>query len=155
LFITAKTSFTVNSDFIQAAILDTASPATYEVFKITTTAARPFVEEAEKLVAWLNTAYHIRINSIILDFIKDHDGSIWITGCKKLEIEPSTLHYVKDESEYEQFIQKNMWPKYWELRDRVTTIDEERRVRNMWVEEHKAFRDAKRAELSNFVRCSL
>lgn len=56
-------------------------PWLLEVFKASGTAIKPFEREAYKIIQFLEKGYNIRINEIVLDFIKDEEGVIWFCSC--------------------------------------------------------------------------
>ena len=89
-FITSKL---VGADLssIQKCAVDTSKPETIDVFTKSGVALKPFEKEAEKIVEHLNKGYNIRIEQIILDFLTDENGIIWLIGCKSIIVDPSTL----------------------------------------------------------------
>jgi hypothetical protein len=72
-------------------VVDTSKPETLEIFTKSGSAIKSFEVEASKIVSYLNKGYNIRIQEIILDFLKDDQGVIWLCGCKGFVIDPSTL----------------------------------------------------------------
>jgi hypothetical protein len=40
---------------------------------------------SEELVAYLEKNYPVRINKIVLDYILDYFGEIWLVGCRCIE----------------------------------------------------------------------
>ena len=74
-FITSKL---VGADLnsIQKCVVDTSKPENIDVFIKSGIALRPFENEAEKIVDHLNKGYNLRIEEIILDFLKDDNGVI-------------------------------------------------------------------------------
>lgn len=76
---------------IQKCVVDMDKPETLEVFKISGPALKSFEREAENLVVFLNKAYNIRIQEIILDYLRDAAGRIWLCGCKYIKIDQTTL----------------------------------------------------------------
>lgn len=76
---------------IQRYAVDTSKPQSLEVFKQSGASLRPYEIEAEKIVSHLNKGYNIRIQEIVLDFIRDSNGVIWTSACKKIIVDPSTV----------------------------------------------------------------
>ncbi|CAG9311247.1 unnamed protein product [Blepharisma stoltei] len=76
---------------LQKYACDTANPEGLEVFKQSGAALRPYETEAEKIVIYLNKGYNIRIQEIVLDFIRDLNGIIWCSSCKKIIVDESTI----------------------------------------------------------------
>ncbi|CAG9333661.1 unnamed protein product [Blepharisma stoltei] len=76
---------------IQKCVVNMSKPETLEAFKMAGSALKPFEAEAEKIVAYLNKGYNIRIQEIILDYLRDKQGTIWLCGCKGFKIDESTL----------------------------------------------------------------
>lgn len=78
---------------IQKCCVDTSRPDAIEIFKQSGTALLQYEKEAGKIIAYLNKGYNCRIQEIVLDFFRDVNGIIWLCGCKKLIIDPSTLGF--------------------------------------------------------------
>jgi hypothetical protein len=65
-------------------VVNTAKPEHLEVFRQAGAVLKPYEAEAAKIVGFLNKGYNLRINEIVLDFIKDEHGVIWLSGCKRI-----------------------------------------------------------------------
>ena len=76
---------------LQKCVVNTDKPSKLEVFTMSGGSILPFEKEASKVVKYLNKGYNVRIQEIILDFLKDEEGTIWFCGCKGLRIDTSTL----------------------------------------------------------------
>lgn len=46
---------------------------------------------AQKLVAFLQRAYYVKIEEIVLDFIKDRTGKWYLLGCKGFKLDRKIL----------------------------------------------------------------
>lgn len=78
-------------DELNKCVVDTSNPSVLEVFKQSGAALRPYEAEADKIVKFLNAGYNLRISEIVLDFIKDESGKIWLSGCKRIQFDESSL----------------------------------------------------------------
>jgi hypothetical protein len=83
-------SISVNEQ-LNRCVVDTKQPQYLEVFRQSGGALRPFEAEALKVVQFLNAAYNLRISEIVLDFIKDEHGTIWLSGCKRILFDKASL----------------------------------------------------------------
>lgn len=75
---------------IQRCVVDISHPERLEIFKMAGKPLKPFEGEARKVVEYLNTGYNVRIQEIVLDFVRDTKGVSWLIGCKKVLLDPST-----------------------------------------------------------------
>ena len=57
----------------------------FEVMKVQGSILLKYIEMSEALVQYLEKNYPVRINKIVLDFITDYHGEIWIVGCRCIE----------------------------------------------------------------------
>ncbi|OMJ76036.1 hypothetical protein SteCoe_23177 [Stentor coeruleus] len=76
---------------IQKCVVDTSNPEFIDVFTKSGAALKPFESEANKIVQHLNRGYNIRIEEIILDFLTDDKGVVWLIGCKSIKVDKNTL----------------------------------------------------------------
>ncbi|CAG9327889.1 unnamed protein product [Blepharisma stoltei] len=76
---------------IQKCAVNMDKPETLEIYKISGPALKPFEKEAKNLVTYLNKGYNLRIQEIILDYLRDSNGVVWLCGCKSIKIDESTL----------------------------------------------------------------
>jgi hypothetical protein len=72
-------------------VVNTAKPDYLEVFRQAGVVLKPYEAEAAKIVGFLNKGYNLRINEIVLDFIKDEHGVIWLSGCKRIVFDAVSL----------------------------------------------------------------
>lgn len=76
---------------IQKCVVNTQDPKNIEVFTKSGNSIKYFEYEAKKIVKYLNRGYNLRLEEIILDFLTDCDGKIWLIGCKGFKIDDTTL----------------------------------------------------------------
>ena len=76
---------------VQRCVVNIEQPEKLELFKLSGKSLRPLEAEAAKIVAYLNKGYNVRIQEIVLDFMRDEAETLWLLGCKGLKIDPSTL----------------------------------------------------------------
>lgn len=72
-------------------VVNTRRPEHLEVFKQAGLGLKPYEAEAEKLVQFLNIGYNLRISEVVLDFIKDETGAIWLSNCKYIKYDAVSL----------------------------------------------------------------
>lgn len=90
-FITSKLSSNEVTT-IQQCVVDNSKPETTDVFTKSGVALKPFEREAEKIVKHLNRGYNMRIEEIVLDFLSDENGVIWLIGCKEVKVDQNTTN---------------------------------------------------------------
>lgn len=71
--------------------VDYTVPGGVEITKATGVALRPLVEAAESLSMHLNRGFNVRIEKIVLDFLKDDTGRLYFSGCKGLILDIATI----------------------------------------------------------------
>lgn len=76
---------------LQKFVVNTKDPSNIEYFVKSGTAIKYYEQEAKKIVKFLNKGYNIRIEKIVLDFLTDSEGKIWLSGCKACEIDLCTV----------------------------------------------------------------
>jgi hypothetical protein len=79
------------SEELSKCVVNIQKPQFLETFKQSGAALKPYEAEAAKIVKFLNAGYNLRITEIILDFIKDEHGKIWLSGCKRIILDDSSL----------------------------------------------------------------
>jgi hypothetical protein len=62
-----------------------------EIFRQTGKSLRPYELQASNLVDFLQRGYRVRVEEIVLDFLKSPDGRVWLCGCKGFRLDPSTV----------------------------------------------------------------
>jgi hypothetical protein len=80
-----------SSRTLQKCVVNTHDPAKIEVFIKSGSSIKYYENEAKKIVEYLNKGYNIRIEEIVLDFLTDSTGVIWISGCKGCRVDETTL----------------------------------------------------------------
>lgn len=71
--------------------VDYTVPGSVEITKASGVALRPLMEAAESLSMYLNRGYNVRIEKIVLDFLKDDTGRLYFSGCKGLILDTATI----------------------------------------------------------------
>jgi hypothetical protein len=79
------------SELTKRCAVDFGSPGSLEVVKQTGAALRPLEEVAEHIATYLSRGYHLRIDKIVLDFLKDEQGKLFLCGCKGFLLEEATI----------------------------------------------------------------
>lgn len=79
------------SELTKRCTVDFGSPGSLEVVKQTGAALRPLEDAAEHIAAYLSRGYHLRIDKIVLDFLKDEQGRLYFCGCKGFLLEEATI----------------------------------------------------------------
>lgn len=64
-----------------------------ETWNISGASIGPFETQARSLVEFLNRGFAIRIQEIVLDFMRDKHGRVWFCACKTIRIDPDALNY--------------------------------------------------------------
>ncbi|CAG9316725.1 unnamed protein product [Blepharisma stoltei] len=73
-------------------IIDTKLPNTWDIVNVTGHALRPYEVEAKKIARFLEKSYDLRLEKIVLDFIRDQSGKIWLCNCKGFKIDITSLN---------------------------------------------------------------
>lgn len=76
---------------LQKYVVNTKDAKNIEFFVKSGAAIKYYELEAKKLADFLNKGYNIRIEKLVLDFLTDSEGKIWLSGCKACEVDLSTL----------------------------------------------------------------
>jgi len=71
--------------------VDYTVPGSVEITKATGVALWPLMEAAESVSMYLNRGYNVRIEKIVLDFLKDDTGRLYFSGCKGLILDTATI----------------------------------------------------------------
>jgi hypothetical protein len=61
----------------------------FEFFKLKEWAITDLIMEAAKIVEFLQKAYYVKIEMIVLDFIRDKSNTWWFLGCKGFRLDRS------------------------------------------------------------------
>ncbi|OMJ88194.1 hypothetical protein SteCoe_9928 [Stentor coeruleus] len=112
---------------LQKCIVNTQDAKNIEFFKKHGSSIKYYEAEASKIIKYLNKGYNIRIDEIILDFLTDSTGKIWLCGCKSIKVDESTLTCSLDPLQ-------DWWPGYEKPK-------EKKKIENQY--------------LMNFVHCKL
>jgi hypothetical protein len=59
----------------------------FEVYKQTGNAIKSLEFEAQKIIEFLHLNYPVKIDQIVLDFIKDSSNTWWFLGCKGFKLD--------------------------------------------------------------------
>ena len=88
-------SSTVHTDshagLLHKTVTDSSLNHGIEIFRQTGQSLRPYEHQARLLVDFLQRGYRIRIDEIVLDFLRSKDGRVWLCGCKGFRLDPATL----------------------------------------------------------------
>ena len=63
----------------------------FDIFKLQGSAIRELERHAESLVDYLGRGYGFRIEEIHLDFLKDEEGVLWLSGCRGFRLDPVSV----------------------------------------------------------------
>ena len=63
-------------------ILLTETPGAVDVFHVSGVALNRAIESAKQVVSFLTHAYSVRIDCIVLDFLRDSNDLLWLLSCK-------------------------------------------------------------------------
>ena len=62
----------------------------FEAYPMSGQALNGYEAQAREIVRYLENAYRVRIDDIVLDFMPDTKGNIWLVGCKGLTVNAAT-----------------------------------------------------------------
>ena len=79
------------TELVKRCTVDYTVPGSVEITKATGVVLRPLIEAAESVSQYLNKGYNVRIEKIVLDFLKDDTGRLYLSGCKGLILDPATI----------------------------------------------------------------
>ncbi|CAG9321748.1 unnamed protein product [Blepharisma stoltei] len=122
---------------IQLCAVNTSKPRKIEIFKQSGTALLPYENEASKIIHYLNKGYNCRVQEIVLDFIRDSNGTVWLISCKRIIIDPSTFAFCLQPV-------KDFWPE-----THLANEDQHIKKLNFPINEEK------RKGVLSFVHCKL
>lgn len=80
-----------HAGLLHKTVTDSALPNGVEIFRQTGKSLRPYELQARNLIDFLQRGYRVRVEEIVLDFLKSPDGRVWLCGCKGFRLDPSTL----------------------------------------------------------------
>ena len=124
---------------IQQCVVDNTNPQTVDIFTKSGVALRPFEQEAEKIVKFLNIGYNIRIEEIVLDFMSDDKGCIWLIGCKEIKVDQNSASLATP-------MIKDWWPDLKHADYIKSPTDKDKQ---------KERQEEKKKNLMSFVHCKL
>lgn len=89
-FITNKSYGTSKKRSVAHLFVNTSQGQQLDITKTSGAALKPFERETLKVIDFLQKGYHIRLENICLDFLKDEKGRIWFITCKGFRIDHTT-----------------------------------------------------------------
>lgn len=72
-------------------LLRTDHVGAVEVYPVTGTAVKEAVASAQVVVDFLQKAHSVRIECIVLDFMRDAEGRLWIMSCKGIKVDMTSV----------------------------------------------------------------
>lgn len=80
-----------HAGLLHKTVTDSSLPNGVEIFRQTGKSLRPYELQARNLVDFLQRGYRVRVEEIVLDFLKSPNGRVWLCGCKGFRLDPSTI----------------------------------------------------------------
>jgi hypothetical protein len=75
------------------AVINHKNPNSFDVYNVKGQALRHYEKMCHKIVQFLEQAYSVRIQRIVLDFITDNNNKVWLFNCRSIRID--TQIYLK------------------------------------------------------------